>query len=157
MPRPRHAQGRPGTRVFPEGWNTTHAPVAEKTMPDACSIRVAGTTQQWSDTLKRNVATLRTPYAIEVPCRAQALTSRSRDVETGEEQVTVAGYLVTLPLGHAAADQAQVGHILTLTTGDPTLTGRDLHVHEVVHASYRFERDLFCSLVAPSPAPPATT
>ncbi|GAB2762061.1 DUF6093 family protein [Nocardioides pakistanensis] len=137
------ATGRPGTEVIPTGWATGHGTAADGSKTATVTLRQPGTTTSWDEANQRTVSTPLAPYATDVPARIQALTNDARTVDAAEQQVTVAGYLVAVPL---ALDPA-VGDLIQVTSsGDPTLDGRDLTVVDVVRGSLRLERDLFCTL-----------
>lgn len=144
MPRPRQAHGRPGTRVIPKNWGSSHAPVMEKTMTDAtCELREPGTEQVWDDPSGQMVQVPKVAYYIG-GCQVQALTNDARVSVQAEDPESVANYLVTVP---AIVGQVRGGHLLKVTTcDDPALTDRVLVVRDVVRGSHRFERDLFCTL-----------
>lgn len=145
MPRPRHAQGRPGTAVIPLDWAATHQPVAEKTMVDGlATLREPGTRQAWSPTAEQMEAVAKTPYAVNKPCRVQALSQKANDFTTAEDTETAAMYLVVVPASLNPSEK----HLVTITgTPDATLNGLVLEVQQVVRGSIRWERDLFCTLV----------
>lgn len=155
MPRPQRAYGRPGTTVIPPDWGTSHAPVAEGTMPDRVSLRApGGTGSGWNETEKRTDVTPFTPFATDVPARIQALTERrgaGAEQTTADDLVRVAGYLVSLPLTADGVDDVVVdGESDTLidvtTSADPLLAGKTLRVADIVRGSSRFERNLLCTL-----------
>ncbi len=142
MTRPRRSYGRPGTAVIPADWATDLRPVAEGTMTASAAIRHPGTTQTWDDDTQQNVETPTAAYWTGT-CRAQALTNtRGFDAEAAGEQVTVAGYLVTVP----ATVEPATGDLVDVTgSGDPMLDGRTLRVRDSVQGSLIVERDLFCN------------
>jgi hypothetical protein len=148
MPRPARAQGRPNTAVIPADWDTSHAPVATKTMRALVSLRHPGSQAgAFDDTTQQRPDVPLAAYATDVPARVQAQKSTAIRgiVDAAEETLHVAGYLVTLPLDTSAEikaeDLIQVG-----SSTDPLLTGRTLRVVDLVRGSERFERDLFCIL-----------
>lgn len=137
------AAGRPGTEVIPSGWAAGHRGAAEGGMTATVALRQPGTTTSWDEANQRTVSTPLAPYATAVPARIQALTNDAKAVDAAEQQITIADYLVAVPL---ALDPA-VGDLIQVTaSGDPTLDGRDLTVVDVVRGSLRLERDLFCTL-----------
>lgn len=145
MPRATHAQGRPGTAVIPADWAATHAVPAQKTMVGAtASLRKPGTVQDWSDDLEQMVAVPKTPYAVDQPCRALALSQVATEAVTAEDPETVADYLIVVPAALAPAEK----DLITITCPtDPLLDGRVLEIQQVIRGSVRWERDLFCNLV----------
>ena len=142
MPRPVRAQGRPGTRVIPADWNESHAPVGQAAARGECSLRVPGLERVWDEELEQMVQVPYEPYAVEVPCRVQALSGQARQVNVAEDDETVADYLITVPLDQ----QVLEGHLVIVTAGDPLLEGVVLRVEQMVRGTERFERDLFCVL-----------
>lgn len=145
MPRPTHAQGRPGTAVIPADWAATHQVPATKTMVGAtATLRKPGTQQSWSNELEQNVAVPKTPYAVDQPCRAQALAQQARDLVAAEDTETVADYLIVVPASIGPAEK----DLITVTCpSDPLLDGRVLEIQQVARGSIRWERDLFCNLI----------
>lgn len=142
MPRKTRAQGRPGTRVIPLGWEDGHRVVAEKTMTATVALRHPGTTQEWSTELQENVETPLAAYAT-TRCRVQALATQAPAVVAAEDTETVAKYLLTVPDGLASLE----GDLATVSdAGDSQLDGRTLRVEQVIRGSLRFERDLICTL-----------
>lgn len=139
------ATGRPGTEVIPTGWAAAHQTPVEGTMTAArCSLRRPGTTTAWDEASQSTVTTPLPPYAADVPCRVQALNTAASDVQTAEQTITVAGYLVAVPADVAGVE---VNDLVDITlSDDPDLTGAALQVDSVARGSHRFERDLFCTL-----------
>jgi len=141
MPRPVGAQGRPGTAVIPAGWENQHRPVAEKTMTGACTVRHPGGTKTFDAATGLTTTTPLIPYYIGV-CRVQALAVGDNRVAVAEQQVSSAGYLITIP---ADVTEAAVDDQVTITdSNDGSLTGKTLTVTTVQRGSLRFERDLIC-------------
>lgn len=82
------------------------------------------------------------PYLIR-RCRVQALATGANRMDVAEDVVTVAGYLVTVPLDTPGLE---VGHLIRVTeSGDPLLEVGDLRVDDIVRGSLLVERDLFCT------------
>ena len=146
MPRPRHAQGRPDTRVIPADWNTTHAPVVRKSARGTVALREPGTQQAWSET-EGQMVQVPIPAYYTGGCRAQALSGEARvSVAVGDARV-VADYLIVVDLDTTVDE----GHLATLTgTGDPSLDGLVLQVLQAARGTERWERDLFCTLLTPA-------
>lgn len=146
MPRPNRSYGRPGTEVIPADWETSHAPIAAKTMTGVAALRLPGVTMAWSDAEQRTVPTPHAPYATGVPVRVQAHreTAVDRAADVADQTIEVAGYLVTLPRGDAGADQIAPGHLIDITSSsDPLAAGVTFRVIELVLGTLRFERDVF--------------
>jgi hypothetical protein len=145
MPRATHAQGRPGTPVIPTDWAATHQVPAQKTMVGAtATLRNPGTVQAWSVPLEQMVAVPKTPYAVDQPCRALALSQQAKEVVAADDPETVADYLIVVP---AALEPAEKDLVTIACPSDPLLDGRVLEVQQVVRGSIRWERDLMCNLV----------
>lgn len=144
--RPTQATGRPGTPVIPDGWAKAHRTVAVKTMTATCTIRRPGGTKgAFNSTTGTYPITPNAPHYTG-PCRIQVLPIMSGQRDTAEEQITVAGYLVTVELDASA--ETLVDDVLTVTApgdnGDPLLLDRDLVVSGIALGSLAWERDLTC-------------
>lgn len=152
MPRPRHANGRPGTRVIPTDWSTNHARVIAGTWTAAGHIygpRTAGTNVTVADDLTINAPTAPDPIYTG-PMRVQQLNGQeARDVIGDQEQITVA-YLVVLDRGTVVPLRSVI-HLTEVT--DPALVGRRLVVRKVGKGSEIWERDLYAveDQTAPDP------
>lgn len=151
MPRPRTHHGRPNTRVLPKGWAERHRPVLEDTRTGRISLRTPGSTTGPVDpnTGRRPVISS-APYAVDVPCRVQVLPAAGRrgQIDAADQQITVVGYQITVPLTHDDTPLlVKPGHLGRLTrTGDPLLDGRDVNVDDVTRGSLLLERVLLCTL-----------
>lgn len=146
MPRPRHAQGRPATRVIPDDWETTHRPVVEKTLTATAALRHPGTASQWDPATRQNRETPQAPYWTG-PARVQALrTGSARTVVTVGDREVAPDYLLVVP---ALVTGVTDGDRVRITgSGDPMLDGHDLLVAHAATGTERFERDLFCTLAS---------
>ena len=145
VPRPNRSYGRPGTRVIPADWETSHAPVAESTMTATVDLRKPGSTTSFNEGTGQTEYVPLAPYATAQPARVQAYreTAIDRTRDVADETVRVAGYLVTLPL----ASNPSAGDLVDVTAcTDPQLAGRTLLVVDTVRGSLRFERDVFCTI-----------
>jgi hypothetical protein len=141
MPRPVGAQGRPRTPVIDAGWEDQHRPVAEKTMTATCTIRHPGGTKVFDTTTGLTTTTPLIPFYIGV-CRVQALAVGDNRADVAGQQVSSAGYLITVPW---SVDEVAVDDQVTVTgSSDGSLTGLTLTVTTVQRGSLRFERDLIC-------------
>jgi hypothetical protein len=152
MPRPQRAYGRPGSTVFPAGWDTSHAAVLASQMPDRVSLRAAGGVPTWNPATNRTETTPATPFATSVPARIAAIGA-DHDVVTNDDLVRVAGYDIFLPLTGDGVDALDVdGSADTLvdvtSSADPMLVGKTLRVTGVVRGSTRLERHLLATLNA---------
>ena len=107
------------------------------------TLRQPGTDQAW-DTDRADGPVPKTPYAVDQPCRVQALARRPATSQRADDTETVADYLVVVP---AELDPAEQDLVAVTGTDDPLLDGRRLEVQQVVRGSIRLERDLFCTLI----------
>jgi hypothetical protein len=87
-----------------------------------------------------------------VRCRVQLQSDRGQAPVVGDQVVTAATYLVTLPLEDAEGLRVgEGGHVLRLTgykpghAGDPALIGRELRAVQVMLGTLQFERDVVCT------------
>jgi len=143
MPRPRRAQGRPGTPVIPADWETSHAPVVSKTMTTPCVIRNAQPgTPAFDVALGHSVR----PAGFVLytgNSRVQVLNAQDAGARIGEQDQQTAAYLVVID--REAANIPLGATIEFPTATDPTLLGnRRLVVRKTARGSLRFERDLYC-------------
>lgn len=141
----------PGTRVFHEGWEAHHQPVAEGTMT------ATGAVWRHSSTKVFNEVTGKSEYPDPTavygePDRAPMRVVRD-GVETtvmiGERQVVKRNYIVTLP---AAAPEILVNDEIRVATAgaDELLPGESLWVLDPRLGSLIWERDLLCTNVPPA-------
>lgn len=144
MPRPRVGYGRPGTTVIPGQWAENLRPVAEGTMTASIKLRHPGTIKgAFDDATGTYTQTPNAAYAT-TRCRVQAMANQADTTQTGEDTVTVAGYLLTVP---ATTPEVRVGDVGVVTgSGDPQLDGHTIRVGDVVRGSLLVERDLFCTI-----------
>lgn len=143
-------------QVLAEGnvWlDRTRVPVAAGTFPDVVSLRVPGGTPGWSEASHRTEVIPFAPFATNVPARIQPIGGAAgNEPEVADDQVTVAGYRVSLPLtGVDGVDEIVVdGEQNTLidvtASPDPLLIGKTIRVVDIVRGSHRFERTLLCTL-----------
>lgn len=146
MPRPRQAQGRPGTPVMPAAWSAGHRPVVEAAFTASCEIRRPGGTAPAFDPVTG--ASTSTPHAAHYagPCSVEILPALEQEALTGDQQVTTVGYRVTIT--YDAAPQLRVDDLVKITAvddnGDPTLVGRALKALSFARGSVAWERDISC-------------
>lgn len=131
----------------------TRVLVAASTFPDVVSLRVpGGSGTAWNDTTHRTEVTPFAPFASGVAARIQPIGGAAgNEPAVADDQVTVAGYRVSLPLTADGVDELVVdGEQNTLIdvtdSPDPLLIGKTLRVTDLVRGSHRFERVLFCTL-----------
>lgn len=117
-------------------------------MPSLVSFRAAGAVKGPFDAeTGKWTLTPHPPYAVDVPCRVQALTDDARQAFTAEDTAVVTRYLLTVPADMEDLAGLAVGDLATPTsTGDPLLDGRALRIDDIVRGSLLVERDLFCTL-----------
>lgn len=151
MPRPKRSQGRPGTRVFPENWSESHAPVIAKTRSAVCDIFPPSTAG--AVTVNPDLTVTGTgPTALypDLDCRIQVLNAQDAAAVLGDqEQVTVA-YLVATDRDVSVPHKAV---IKVKTSEDGSLVGRRLVVRKTDRGSRIWERDLYAveDQTAPDP------
>lgn len=143
----RHHVGSGRRAVIPSGWSAHHRAVTEGAMTATVEARRPGGTEGAMNpaTGERTV----TPFAPHYTgkARIQIVPMFGGDTETAGQQVTTAGYLVTVKL--AGSDGWKVDDLVKVTAvdanGDPTLVGRELTVTVVARGSLAWERDLRCT------------
>lgn len=154
MPRTTRAQGRPGTKVIPDIWESSHAVVVGKTRTAEITIFGRNTDDaepvmnaDFTYDAGNPAATLYTG-----PARIQSLGSAlDSQVLAADQAVATSGYLIVIDRD---ADNIPVGSIVQVTAStDPTLTtDRRLVVRKIARGSLRWERDLWCTDDLTSPA-----
>lgn len=140
------AYGRPGTRVIPRRWAADHRPIMEGTMTGLCEIRERDQPGVGTDPVVMVPGALVLPQAV--PCRVQRI-NREQIVSVGQQQVTLADYLVTVPY-----TPIDIGpdHVIRLIAQDDehadgeTLVGSPLVITAVAQGTLLWERDLYASL-----------
>lgn len=144
MPRPTRAQGRPGTRVIPVGFEESHAAVVRKAATARCKVwsQTAGT-PQINDDLTYDPTTEPAPVYDDA-CRIQALDNKDIVVALGEEVQARSAYLFVLD--RSADDIHRGDQVVVTECTDPTLMveGHVLTVARVTRGSLRWERDVYC-------------
>ena len=143
----RHHTGSGRATVIPPDWAAHHRLAALGTMTATVEIRhVSAPGALNRETGKRTSEAQAAHYTGGA--RLQALPAVSGERESGEQQLTVAGYLVTVELNASAA--SKVGDIIKVTdvdsNGDPALVGRELRVTGEGPGSLAWERDLAAAL-----------
>lgn len=148
MPRPRQAQGRPGTAVIPADWAASHATVLERAVATASTVTIgpAGGAKQWDEGLGRTVTAPAAPVYTG-PAELMPVSDTARALTVVEDPVKQRVFDVTLP--HAAGAGIAADMVITVAAGDPdpTLAGRTLRVHAIEHGSRRFSRVLLAVLL----------
>jgi hypothetical protein len=147
MPRPRQAQGRPGTPVIPAGWAEAHSHVIDRALSTASTVTIgpAGGTSQWNEGLGRTVTQ---PAAAVYDGPAELMAADhgpARDRGRGPDQDPGLRRDPALRrLGLVAVD-----HVITVDAGDPDpmLAGRTLHVSAIERGTRRFSRVLLAVLL----------
>lgn len=144
MPRPRRAQGRPGTRAIPAAWARDHAPVVEGTF--SATVVIFDPATGYAPKLLADFTY--EPGEDEDPiytggARIQVvMTGQVGPDLIGEQQVITATYLVVIDRN---AEVPVGSRVLVTAADDPMLTdGRRLIVRRSALGSVRWERDLWC-------------
>jgi hypothetical protein len=148
MPRPRQAQGRPGTPVIPAGWGESHAQVIDRALSTASTVTIgpAGGTAAWDEGLGRTV-TQPAAAVYAGPAELMAVSDTARALTVVEDPVKTRVYDVTLPYAASAGIETEM--VITVDPGDPDpiLAGRTLRVHAIERGSRRFSRVLLAVLL----------
>lgn len=148
MPRPRQAQGRPGTAVIPAGWATSHAQVINRAVATASTVMIgpAGGASAWNEGLGRTVTAAAAPVYAG-PAAVMVVTDTTRALTVVEDPIKQRVYEITLP--HDATALIEVEHVVFVQAGDPDpmLAGRDLQVAQIERGSRRFSRVLLAVLL----------
>jgi hypothetical protein len=145
MPRPRRAQGRPGTPVIPQTWGADHASVVVRA--SNATVRIHAPASAGGTPVLNPDYTVTQPPAAEPvydrTARIQMLNGQELAQLVGDQEQITAGYLVAI-----AYDSPEIPLLSTVeVTGstDPRLGGdRRLVVRRVGSGTERFERDLWC-------------
>lgn len=143
MARPLRAQGRPGTRVIPADWESSHAPAVERTF--TAQVQVIDPHDSTPPALGADYSysggTAGTPVYTG-GARVQVMNGQAAADVLGDQQQLTALYLVAI--GRDAT--VPVGSVVTVTDSDDAhlSDGRRLIVRKVAGGSLRFERDLWC-------------
>lgn len=142
MPLPNRHQGRPGTRVIPEGWGQSHASVVERTLTGLC--RVLPPTDP-TDVVAAADLTVTAPTVTPEhvgPFRMQQQNAQVAVALLGEQYQATAVYLFALEADAEISYGASV--LIDDCPEDPTAAGRRFTVRKIARGSQRFERDLWC-------------
>lgn len=144
MPRP-VGYGRPGTRVFPAGWDTVAGRVLDDTFDSTVQIGPAGGTRTWSDADRQTVtAPAAAVYSGAASVRPASDNDSDAERVVGEDAVTVARYQVTLP---RPTSGIAAGHLVTVAASpDVGLVNRTLTVVGVEYGDRRFTRIVYATL-----------
>jgi hypothetical protein len=108
MPRPRQAQGRPGTPVIPAGWAESHAQVIDRALSTASTVTIgpAGGTSG----LERGAGPHRHPArgrGVRRPAELMAVSDTARALTVVEDPVKTRVYDVTLPYAASAGIESR--------------------------------------------------
>lgn len=139
----RHHTGSGRRTVIPADWSAHHRGAVLGTMTATVEIRHVGSSGAIDpETGKRTSTALDAHYTGGA--RVQAQPAMGSERESAAQQVTIAGYLVTVEL--EASEACKVGDVLKVTAvddnGDPALVGRQFRVDAVTYGSLAWERDL---------------
>lgn len=140
----RHHTGSGRQRVIPEDWAAHNTPVVLGTMTATVELRhPGGTPGAFDDETGTRASTPHAPHYTG-GARIQVQPILGGDRTTGEQRVTVVGYLVVVERN--ASTGTQVDDILKVTAvddnGDPALVDRELRVTGVAYGALTWERDL---------------
>jgi hypothetical protein len=148
MPRPRQAQGRPGTPVVPAGWAEAHSQVMDRATSTASTVAIGppGGTSEWAEGLG---CTVTQPAAAVYagPAELMAVSDTARALTVVEDPVKQRVYDVTLPYDTTALIEAEMVITVSVDDPDPMLAGRTLRVHAIERGSRRFSRVLLAVLL----------
>lgn len=148
MPRPRQAQGRPGTPVVPAGWGQSHSAVVGRAVDSASTVQIGapGGTSAWNEGLGRTVTQPKDPVYVGA-AELMVVSDTARALTVVEDPVKSRVYDVTLPYDASALVAAEM--VVTVDVGDPDpmLAGRTLRVHAIERGSRRFSRVLLAVLL----------
>jgi hypothetical protein len=145
MPRPRRAQGRPGTAVIPKTWGADHAPVVVRSSNATVRIHAPASSSE--------TPTLNDDYTVAQQSAAQPLHSGAARIQmlngqelaqlVGDQEQITAGYLVAI--AYDASEIPLLATVQITESTDPRLGGdRRFVVRRVGSGTERFERDLWC-------------
>lgn len=141
MPRPTRTQGRPGTRVIPENWGRSHAPVVEKAANGTCTISAStgGTKATTNADLSITPGTAPAVRYDNRPVRLQMTSAQEAHDIVGDQDEVTTVYLAELTYD---IDTVELGDVLVMNTcDDPSLlTGRAMPVVKVGKGTERFAR-----------------
>ena len=132
----------PATALIPPAWSSHHAAIPAA----AANARVRLTrpgTPAWDETTQSMTLTPGEPW-WEGHARIQQL-QRGTTITTAGDEDRRREYLVAAARDCPAVP-AGTPLLVLAADEDPSLTGRTLHVRDVMHGSYRWERDLICTL-----------
>lgn len=147
MPRPRQAQGRPGTVVIPDGWSEAHAHVIDRTLASTIKIGLASTEPVWNDGRGQSETVVVDPV-FDGPASLMVVSDTARALTVVEEPIKSRVYDITLSLAQAGADLVAVGHQVSVTACDDAgLEGKSLRVAAIERGTRRFSRVLLATLL----------
>jgi hypothetical protein len=148
MPRPRQAQGRPGTPVVPARWAESHSQVVDRATAATSAVQIGppGGTSEWNEGLGRTITQPTSPIYVGA-ASLMLVTDTARALTVVEDPVKSRVYDVTLP--YAASALVSVDQVITVDPADPDpmLAGRTLTVHAIERGSRRFSRVLLAVLL----------
>jgi len=140
----------PGTKVFHDGWEAHHRPVAEGAMTATGVVRRRTGPGVFNDvTGKTDYPAPTTVYGVAGAAPMRVVRDGVETTrEIGGRQVTIRDYIVALP---ADAPEIRVNdEVVVATAGDTRLPDESLWVHDVRFGSQIWERDLVCANVPPA-------
>lgn len=146
MVRPNCAYGRPNTRVIPDAWAISHAPVTDAACTDEVRVVLPGTDPVWDPVS-------RTSSVPDVPVwsgMAEVLDAAAGRALAGGEDLATNQYLIRLPHDAALtipADRAVDDLVVHFdASADPLLTGRRLSVDGIERGTRGWSRFITATL-----------
>lgn len=148
MPRPRRAQGRPGTRIFPKDFEASHGVVVRKAATATIVIfpPITGTDPVMNEDFtfpEADPATAIYGGPDSGPnARIQVLGAQESEALAVDEEVVTVGYLIVIDRETDIPLNAVVQ--VTASSDTSLITGRRTVVRKIARGSIRWERDLWC-------------
>ena len=141
--RPLQSQGRPGTPVFPVGWEAAHAVVSEKSFDCTVSIGPAtGGPMVWNPVTEQDESTAGTAVYAG-PAEILVVTDTAKVMDEAADATPVRRYQVKI---RAAASSVTTEHVIRVTTSsDSMLVGKTLTI-DAIERGRRFSRVLQATL-----------
>jgi hypothetical protein len=136
--------GRPGTEVFPDDWQATHAAVVGTTFDSTIRIAPAGTNPQWDEEAGGTRTTAGTPI-YSGGATITAISDSDRTVDVVEEQAALRRYEVKVEVDLADVDP-DVHFVYVDACRDSDLAGKRLSIESVKRGDRRFSRVLYAVL-----------
>lgn len=138
--------GLPNTRVIHDDWSVHHQATAAGGMTALCVVTRAGE-PAFNELLGHDVMPEPTTL-YKGACRVRRLEANEQQRITGDREITIRDYMVSLL---AEADAVMVNDTVTITGSedDTQLVGRTLRIRDVAYGSLHWQRNLSCELLVP--------